>query len=97
MVQVLGRADNRDGLGTRIGLQAAGQHQWRTINGAGSYLSHSDLRAHFGLGATRAIDRVEIAFPNGSTYAVENVPANKLLVVRQGQGHAVLELGANPF
>ena len=97
VVQVFGRTDNRDGLGTRIGLQAAGQHQWRTVNGAGSYLSHSDLRAHFGLGATRAIDRVEIAFPNGSTYAVENVPANKLLVVRQGQGHAVLELGANPF
>ena len=97
VVQVLGRTDNRDGLGTRIGLQAAGQRQWRTVNGAGSYLSHSDLRAHFGLGAARAIDRVEIAFPNGSTYAVENVPANKLLVVRQGQGHAVLELGANPF
>ena len=30
---------------------------------------------------------VEIVYPNGSTYAVENVPANKLLVVRQGQGH----------
>ena len=90
VVQVLGRE------GTRIGLQAAGQHQWRTVNGAGSYLSHSDLRAHFGLGAAQTIDRVEFAFPNGSTYAVENVPANKLLVVRQGQGHALRELGAKP-
>ena len=96
VVQVLGREDNRAGVGTRIGLLAAGQHQWRTVNGAGSYLSHSDLRAHFGLGAAQTIDRVEITFPNGSTYAVENVPANKLLVVRQGHGHALRELGAKP-
>ena len=97
VVQIFGREDNRDGVGTRIGLQAAGKRQWRTVNGAGSYLSHSDLRVHFGLGAAQASDRVEITYPNGSTYAVENVPANKLLVVRQGQGHALLELGANPF
>ena len=97
VVQVFGREDNRDGVGARISLQAGGKPQWRTVNGAASYLSHSDLRVHFGLGATQAIDRVEITYPNGSTYAIENVPANKLLVVRQGQGHALLELGANPF
>ena len=97
VVQVFGREDNRDGIGTRVNLQTAGKHQWRTVNGAASYLSHSDLRVHFGLGAAQAIDRVEITYPNGSTYAIENVPANKLLVVCQGQGHALLELGANPF
>ena len=97
VVQVFGREDNRDGVGTRIGLQAGGKGQWRTVNGAASYLSHSDLRVHFGLGVAQAIDRVEITYPNGSTYAIENVPANKLLVVRQGQGHALLKLGANPF
>ena len=97
VVQVFGREDNRDGVGTLIGLNAAGKRQWHTVNGAASYLSHSDLRSYFGLGAAQAIDRVEITYPNGSTYAVENVPANKLLVVRQGQGHVLLELGANPF
>ena len=97
VVQVFGREDNRDGVGARISLQAAGKHQWRTVNGAASYLSHSDLRVHFGLGAAQPIDRVEITYPNGSTYAIENVPVNKLLVVRQGQGHALLKLGANPF
>ena len=97
VVQVFGREDNRTVVGTRVNLQAAGKRQWRTVNGAASYLSHSDLRVHFGLGATQAVDCVEITYPNGSTYAVESVPANKLLVIRQGQGHALLELGANPF
>ena len=50
VVQIFGREDNRDGIGTRVSLQAAGKRQWRTVNGAASYLSHSDLRVHFGLG-----------------------------------------------
>ena len=91
VVQIVGREDNRAGVGTRIGLQAAGKHQWRTVNGAASYLSHSDLRVHFGLGATQAIDRIDIIYPNGSTYAVEDAPVNKLLIVRQGEGHDFLE------
>ena len=97
VVQVFGREDNRDGIGTRVSLQAAGKRQWRTVNGSGSYLSHSALRVHFGLGTAQSSDRVEINYPNGNTYAIENVPANKLLVVRQRQGHALLELGVNPF
>ena len=66
VVQVFGREDNRDGVGTRIGLQAAGKRQWRTVNGAASYLSHSDLRVHFGLGAAQPIDRVEITYPTAA-------------------------------
>ena len=91
VVQIVGREDNRAGVGARIALQAAGKHQWRTVNGAASYLSHSDLRVHFGLGATQAIDRIDIIYPNGSTYAVEDAPVNKLLIVRQGEGHDFLE------
>ena len=97
VLQVFGREDNRDGIGTRVSLQAADKRQWRTVNGAASYLSHSDLRVHFGLGAAQTIDRVEITYPNGTTYAVDNVPANKLLVIHQGQGHTLLELGDKPF
>ena len=93
VVQVLGREDNRAGVGTRIGLQAADMRQWRTVNGACSYLSHSDLRSYFGLGMIQTIDRIEITYPNGSTYTVEDAPVNKLLVVRQGKGHDFLDLG----
>ena len=97
VVQVIGSEDNRDGAGTRIRLQSAGQSQWRTINGAASFLSHNDLRAHFGIGKSGKAERVEIIWPNGTVYAVEQVPANKLLFVRQGETHAILELGDKPF
>ena len=96
-VQVFGNADNRDGAGTRIRLQTPGRRQTRTVNGAASYLSHNDLRAYFGLGKIAQIDQIEIIWPNGSTYVVEDMPVNKLLVVRQGAAHATLDLGSNPF
>jgi enediyne biosynthesis protein E4 len=81
----------------KIRLSAAGQSQWRTVNGASSYLSYNDTRAYFGLGVETAADLVVINWPDGTSQTVPAVPANKLLVVHQNGAHAVLELGANPY
>ena len=48
--KLVGTKSNRDGMGARIKLTAGGISQIREIAGGGSYLSQSDLRAHFGLG-----------------------------------------------
>jgi len=96
-VRLFGRQDNRDGIGARIRLQANGQTQWRDVDGAGSYLSHSDLRVHFGLGAASKVDEVDIRWPNGTSTTLKDLPVNKLLVVEQGGKHATLDPGANPF
>ena len=94
-VQVVGSRSNRDGVGTRIRLVADGRSQWRTVSGASSYLSHNDIRTHFGLGEQRQAERIEIVWPDGTTYDICNIPANKLLVVHQGRDHTILELGVN--
>ena len=73
---------------TRI---AAGRSQWRTISGAGSYLSASDIRAHFGLGETPRVEKVEVTWPDGTTRTVVDLPANRLLVIRQGGEYEVVE------
>jgi hypothetical protein len=96
MVQVFGDRANRDGVGTRLHLVAGGQHQWRTVKGSGSYLSHNDLRAHFGLGTQTRIELLELIWPDGTTQTLSDLPADKLVVVRQGVAPAVLELGSNP-
>ena len=50
-----------------------------------SYLSSHDPRLHFGLGrAERA--RVEIVWPGGRRQVIEEVPANRILRLREGQG-----------
>ena len=96
-VQVFGSRVNRDGVGARIRLVAGGKTQWRTINGASSYLSHNDIRAHFGLGKQERVDLIELTWPDGTTQSVSHVPANRFLVVRQEEGHAILKMGASPY
>ncbi len=96
LVQVFGAAVNRDGVGTRIRLKAGGQSQYRTISSAGSYLAINDLRAHFGLGAQTQVDLLELTWPDGTVQTLRDLPADKLLVVRQGALPAVLEMGSNP-
>jgi len=97
VVQVFGTASNRDGVGTRIRVVAGDRAQIRTINGASSYMSHRDIRAHVGLGNHTRADRVEVTWPDGAVQTIADVPARRLLVVHQARGHTLLELGDNPL
>ena len=96
IIQVFGTRSNRDGVGTGIRLKTAGGTQYRTVNGASSYLSYSDIRTHVGLGTWTRADLIEISWPGGSVDSIADVPANHLLVVYQGRGHFRFDLGANP-
>ena len=95
-IHVVGTRSNRDGVGTRIRVKTSDRTQTRTVNGASSYMSHRDIRAHVGLGAEQRAALVELTWPDGETQAIADVPANRLLVVRQGQGHDIVPLGSVP-
>ncbi len=75
---------NAEGLGTRLRVVAGGRTQFRTIEGAGSYLSHSDVRAHFGLGDAQRVDRVEVEWLDGTKQAVTAVTVNRFITIRRG-------------
>ena len=65
-LKLVGTRSNRDALGARITLRAGGMSQIREISAGGSFSSHSDLRAHFGLGDSVRIDSIEIRWPSGA-------------------------------
>jgi hypothetical protein len=73
-----GTSSNRDGFGARIRVN--GQSQYATS--AGSYLSASDKRVHFGLGAA-ATATVEIQWPSGRRQKIENVRADRFQTVTE--------------
>lgn len=56
------------------------------VRGGGSYLSQSDLRLHFGLGAASKIDVVEIRWPNGNLESFQNVAADAIHTFVEGEG-----------
>src|SRR5439155_18722224 len=63
MVRAVDPRLHRDALGARVTVTCGLRRFVRTIGGGGSYLSSSDFRAHFGLGAANAIDRSDVRRP----------------------------------
>jgi enediyne biosynthesis protein E4 len=72
--------------GARIKLSAGGMTQTDQIRSGGSYLSQSDLRVHFGLGAATKIDSIEIRWPSGASDVIKNLEADKFYSVLEGKG-----------
>jgi tetratricopeptide (TPR) repeat protein len=60
-----GTASNRDALGAVVTLTSSGSTQTARRFGGGSYLSSSDPRLHFGLGASSSPVTVEVRWPSG--------------------------------
>jgi hypothetical protein len=76
VVRLRGTRSNRDGLGARVRVN--GQTRFATT--AGSYLSASDKRLHFGLGAVDTA-KIEIAWPSGAHQVMNDVHADQFLEV----------------
>lgn len=77
-ISLRGTRSNRDGFGARV--QVNGQTRFATSSG--SYLSASDKRLHFGLGATEKAS-VEVVWPSGIHQALNNISADQFLEIRE--------------
>jgi enediyne biosynthesis protein E4 len=83
-IRTVGTRSNRDGIGCRVKtVTASGRTQYRTVTTAGSYLSASDKRVLFGLGADDRLALVELRWPSGTVQTLENVSADQLLTVKE--------------
>jgi len=84
LVNTIGTAGNRDGIGAQIHLATrSGLNQYAIVSTASSYLSGSDKRVHFGLGADKSAMFLEITWPSGVVQRLENVSADRIVNVRE--------------
>jgi hypothetical protein len=83
------RPSNRDGVGARVTVTAGERRIVRERKGGGSYLSASDPRLHFGLGEAARADLVEVRWPGGLVERWTDVPADRMLTLREGTGTSV--------
>jgi hypothetical protein len=60
--------------------------QLQEVRGGGSYYSQNDLRVHFGLGGARAIERIEVRWPNGREETWTELPIDRLHTLKEGAG-----------
>jgi enediyne biosynthesis protein E4 len=89
--KLVGKKSNRDAMGARVTVRAGGASQLREVAGGGSYLSQSDLRAHFGLGQHGAADLVEVRWPGGLRQTFHNVKGDKFYLIVEGKDQLQLQ------
>ena len=82
-VRLVGTESNRDGIGAKVRVVAADLDQTIEITAGGSFLSHSDTRAHFGLGDFPRADLVEVRWPSGRLQRLLDIPADQFLVIEE--------------
>ena len=82
-IRARGTESNRFGIGSKVRVTSAGRTQLREISPSGSYLSTSDVRLYFGIGAESRIARLEIEWPSGKKQALEDVPADQVLLLEE--------------
>jgi hypothetical protein len=83
-IELEGAPRNRLALNARVRLTTNGMTQLGEVRSGGSYLSQSDLRLHFGLGAAAKIDRLEVQWPGGATQVFHGVAGDHFYRLKQG-------------
>ena len=84
-VKLIGVKSNRSAIGARVTAHYGGRIQTQEVLSQASFYSVNDFRLHFGLGSAETAD-LEIRWPNGGKEAVTKVPADRLVVIREGLG-----------
>jgi enediyne biosynthesis protein E4 len=81
LLKLVGHKSNRDAIGAEVRVETAAGLQSATVSTAGSYLSSSDKRVHFGLGNENVAQRIEIRWPSGIRQTLKDVHADQIVQI----------------
>ena len=82
-VKLIGTKSNRDGIGSRVVASFKNGSQTREIKSGQSYLSQSELIAHFGLGANEIIPELNVYWPSGEISTLQNIKSNQTITIKE--------------
>ena len=85
-IQAIGVKSNRSGIGARVVCVTGKHRQMDEVRSGGSHFSQNDLRIHFGLGASARVDLIEVRWPSGAVDRLRDVPADRVIQIREGSG-----------
>ena len=84
-IRLEGVKSNRSAIGARVLVRYGGKVQAQEVLSQSSYLSASDPRLHFGLGAATAAD-IEVHWPLGLVEKFPALAADQLVTIREAVG-----------
>jgi hypothetical protein len=80
-LKLVGHRSNRDAIGAEVKLVTAKDQQFATVSTAGSYLSSSDKRVHFGIGSESIAQTIEVRWPSGILQTLKDIRADQILQI----------------
>jgi hypothetical protein len=90
MFDLRGHKSNRDGIGATIKVTTGSARTlYNHATTSVGFMSSSDRRVHFGLGAETKIDRVEIRWPSGIVQRLEHPAVDQIVKVEEPAGKSV--------
>jgi hypothetical protein len=81
-LRLIGERSNRQGIGARITVKTASNHQTAQVSGGSGYLSQGSMNMHFGLGQDK-IASVRVEWPGGVVQEIGDVGANQSIVIKE--------------
>jgi hypothetical protein len=85
-VKLEGTKSNRAAIGATVMLEAGTLRQADAVLSQASYISHNDLRLHFGLGIQQRVDRITVHWPSGVVEQFPGGPVDRLVLLVEGSG-----------
>lgn len=82
-IRLVGKHNNRDGIGSKVIVNAGGVTQIAEVKSGSSYASRSDLRLLFGLGDVERIESITVRWQNGIEQTLENIGINQFLFITE--------------
>ena len=86
LVRAFDGAHRRDAHGAVVTVVVGGREFVRLANPGRSYLSSHDPRAHFGLPAAGAIEKIMVRWPDGTEESFPGTEPNRRLTLEKGKG-----------
>ena len=85
-VKLIGTKSNRSAIGSRVVIKNGERLESQEVTAQTSYYSHNDFRLHFGLGANKQAEIIEIRWASGAVETVKNVAGNQFIKIKEGTG-----------
>ena len=94
--KTVGTRSNRDGIGAKLMLKIGKRLLVDEVRSGSSYISNSDVRVHFGLGAATKVDSLQVRWPSGQVEQFDNLKIDSIHTLREGTGAAVNQAAKKP-
>jgi hypothetical protein len=84
LMKLTGRKSNRDAIGATVKVTtSSGRTLYNHVTGSVGFISTSDLRVHFGLGAEALATSIEVRWPSGASQMLKDVRADQILKIEE--------------